>query len=58
MQQTKSHQERYAGWKASPSVYRVHTIVISAYCTLMISSLGLAAEGLREIIEASLVVFR
>jgi len=50
-------EERYAGWEASPAVYRAHTVLLSAYCTLMLLSSLTVFAGLRETIAASLVHF-
>jgi hypothetical protein len=58
MTDMKQAKERYAGWKASPAVYRVHTVLISAYCTLMLMSSMTVFDDLREIVLASLVVLK
>lgn len=49
---------RYAGWNAAPGIKRMHTIFVSAYCTLMLSAAGTAAAGIREIIAAGLIAFK
>lgn len=58
MPQTTEHATRYTGWEASPAVLRVHTVLVSAYCTLMLLSSMTVFSDLRETIAASLVHFR